>query len=261
MCILPGHLAYFFMLTLVPTITIVSYIASLVSISIEDVVAYFNLNANSLTAELIKPVLEHGDFNVEVFALLVFGLYIISNGADSIIVTANNIYGIQQRSFKVRRIKALLMAVILIFLFLFIAIFPVLGNFILSLIEKVTGYSEIFGFIDILRLPLSWFIIFLFIKILYVLAPDKRIEPSRTNGGALFASVGWVISTQIYLYYIEHFADYSILYSNLANIAILMIWLYILALIFAVGMAINCKDENNNYQTKKINMNKKWYDE
>ena len=164
------------------------------------------------------------------------------------------------------------MAVILIFLFLFIAIFPVLGNFLLSIIEKITGYSEIYSFINLFRWPLSWLIIFLFIKVLYTLAPDKKIPSSNVNIGAFFTSIGWILSTEIYLNYVEHFADYSILYSSLANIAIIMMWMYILATIFVIGLAINYKEEpyfknkNTNHHLFKLpkekeKENKKWYEE
>lgn len=269
MSILPGQLAYFFILTLVPTLTIVSYIASLFSISLQDVIIYFNLNSNSIIALLLKPAFEETSFNVGIVLILIFGLYIISNGMNSIIITANNIYGIKQRSFSKRRIKALLMSIILILLFLFIALFPVLGNFLLSLIEKVTGYSEIYGVINVIRWPLSWLIIFLFIKVLYTLAPDKKIPASSANTGALFTSIGWILSTEIYLNYVEHFTDYSILYSSLANIAILMMWMYILSVIFVVGLAINYKEEpyfkeNSQHFHKSIihnKENKKWYEE
>lgn len=266
MSILPGQLAYFFILTIIPTLTIVSYITSLFSISLEDIIIYFNLNSNSIIATIIKSVLEESNINVGIIVLLLFGLLIISNGMNSIIITANNIYGIKERSFKIRRIKALLMAIILILLFLFITVFPVLGNFILSLIEKITGYNEIYNIINIFRWPLSWLVIFLFIKVLYILAPDKKVLPESTNAGSLFTSIGWIISTEIYLNYAENFADYSILYSNLANIAILMMWMYILAYIFVVGLAINTKDEykfkfNHNLIHKHNIEPKNWYEE
>ena len=211
--------------------------------SFEDIVSYFNLESNSIISELVKPLLESQSFNWSIIVIFIFGLYIISNGTNSIIITANRIYGIKNRSFAIRRIKALLMAIILIFLFLFIAIFPMLGNFLLSLIEKATGYSEIYGFINLLRWPLSFLIIFLFIKVLYILAPDKKVPSSSANIGAFVTSIGWILSTEVYLNYVEHVADYSLLFSNLANIAILMIWMYILAIIFVVGLAINYKEE------------------
>ena len=270
MSILPGQLAFFFILAIVPTLTIITYIASFLSISLDDVSAYFDLTSNPMIGELLKPVLENTGFSIGLIIMFIFGLYIISNGTNSIIVTANNIYGIKQRSFFQRRIKAILMVIILIMLFLFIALVPMLGKFILSLIERVTGYSEIYNLINVFRLPLSWLIIFLFIKVLYTIAPDKPIPSSHVNVGALFTSIGWIISTEIYLYYVNHIANYSALYSGLTNVAILMIWMYILSTIFVIGLAINYKEEpyaaerakaHEEHKLSKKNHNKKWYEE
>ena len=43
----------------------------------------------------------------------------------------------------------------------------------------------------------------------------------------------------IYSFYISHFAHYANLYGGLAQFVILMVWLYLLAYIFVIGIAIN----------------------
>lgn len=243
MTYLPGQLAFFFILSLVPTLTIIVYIASFFSISLKDITSYFNLNIDSSIIAMLTPIVENTDFQFGIIVLLFVGTYLASNGTNSIIIAANNIYGIEQKPFIERRIKAIIMILIVILMFLFILIVPIFGNFLLNLIQKVTGYSEIFNFLNVLKTPFSWFVIFLFIKILYTMAPDKIIPSSHVNTGAIFTSLGWIIATQIYLYYAGHFANYSIYYSGLSNLAILMIWIYILATIFVIGMGINYKEE------------------
>lgn len=273
MQVLPGQLAYFFILSIVPTLTIIGYIASFLTISLDDLAAYFNFSMSPIVSEIFTPVLDSSEFRFGLIVMFIIGIYIISNGTNSIIVTANNIYGIRQNSFMKRRIKALLMVIILLMLFIFIIAVPILGNFLLSLIEKVTGYNDIYNILNVLRMPLSWLVIFIFIKILYMVAPDKPIPSRHVNIGALFTSIGWIVATEIYLYYISHFANYSLLYSGLANVAILMIWMYILSTIFVIGLALNYKEEPYEIEktkehqelkelryAKKIH-NKKWYEE
>lgn len=274
MGVLPGQLAYFFILSILPTITIISYIASFFRISLDDIAAYFNFTINPMLVDFFTPALENNSFSLIILIVFIVGIYIISNGTNSIIITANNIYGIKQNSFVKRRIKALLMVVILLMLFLFIAMVPIFGNFMLSLIEKVTGYKEIYNIFNAFRMPISWLIIFLFIKVLYMIAPDKPIPSRHVNIGSLFTSIGWIVATEIYLYYCTHIADYSLLYSSIGNVAILMIWMYILSTIFVIGLALNYKEEPYEIEkareqkelkelksiTKK-NQNKKWYEE
>lgn len=244
MAVLPGQLAYFFVLSLLPTLTIISYIVQIFKISIDDIIAYFNLSKELF--DIIVPIFEHGTSStVSLIILFVVGFYIISNGTDSIIVAANNIYGIEQHSFLQRRLKALIMVVILIILFLFIALVPIFGNFILSIIAKITGYNEIYNVLKFIKLPLSWLIIYFDIKVLYTIAPDKHIPTSHATRGAIFTSFFWIVATEVYVYYLRNIANLSLLYSGLANIAILLMWMYILSTIFVIGLAINYKEENS----------------
>ena len=71
------------------------------------------------------------------------------------------------------------------------------------------------------------------------MAPDKKIASSQTTYGALFTTIGWIISTAIYSFYISNIANYSLFYGSLANIIILMLWTYLLAFIFTIGLALN----------------------
>lgn len=257
MTVLPGQLAYFFVLSIVPMITIILYIASFFSISAHEINTYFDLNLSKDILNLITPIISTEGLTLGIIIIIVVGIYLSSNGTDSIIVAANNIYGIENPTFLNRRIKAIIMVFIIMLLFLFMLLVPVLGNYILDLIQKITGYNEIYNILSFLKTPFSWLVIYIFIKLLYTLAPDKKISSAHVTTGAVFTSLGWIIATSIYLYYVNHFANYSLLFSSLSNIAILMIWIYILAYIFVIGMGINYLEEPNAIErTQKIEAEK-----
>ena len=92
---------------------------------------------------------------------------------------------------------------------------------------------------NIIKWPLTILIIYLNIKLIYTIAPSKNIRSEETTYGALFTTVGWLLSTIIFKFYLNHFARYDIIYGNLAAIIILMVWTYVLSYIFVFGMAIN----------------------
>jgi uncharacterized BrkB/YihY/UPF0761 family membrane protein len=71
------------------------------------------------------------------------------------------------------------------------------------------------------------------------MAPDKKLISRHVSGGALFTTVAWIGITSLYSYYIANFANYSVFYGSLANIVILMIWVYLLSYAFVIGMAMN----------------------
>ena len=93
MTILPGQLAFFFIMSLVPTITIIFYIATFLNISISDVTNYLNVSLDKSLVSLLTPSIENTELSFSLFILIGVGIYLASNGTNSIIVTANNIYG------------------------------------------------------------------------------------------------------------------------------------------------------------------------
>ena len=131
----------------------------------------------------------------------------------------------------------------LLLLFLFLLLVPLFGNHIIELLHYLnldtTTTSIVIKTLDLLSGPLSWLIVFLFIKTIYTMAPDKKFSSRHVTGGALFTTLAWIGITELYSYYITHYANYSVFYGGLANIVILMVWVYFLSYAFVIGMAMN----------------------
>ncbi len=248
MAILPGQLAFFFVLAIVPTITIISYGASALNLS-TDVIFEFLSNAFSKDiASLLLTVPETSNLSgIGFFIVVIVGYFTASNGPASIIVTSNIIYGEEPGSFFTRRLKAIIMTFFLVLLFIFMLVVPVFGTKIIELFQFVNLDSaiteKVTTIITLLQGPITWLIMYFFIKILYTIAPNKKVKSKSVGYGALFTSVSWIIITYIYSYYINNIAYYSTFYGSLANIVILMIWIYLLAYAFTIGMALNYRKE------------------
>ena len=60
-----------------------------------------------------------------------------------------------------------------------------------------------------------------------------------TTNGALFTTIGWILATKGYSIYLNNINNYNIFYGSLANIMILLFWVYLLAYIFTLGIALN----------------------
>ena len=122
-------------------------------------------------------------------------------------------------------------------------IVPVFGQQIIDIL-KSAGFNNIFIqtlelFYPILNLPLTLFMIYISIKWIYVIAPDEHIKSSYVTKGAIFTTAGWFITTMIYSYYVKNIATYNLYYAGLSSIIMLMIWFYILAFIFVIGLSMN----------------------
>ena len=269
MLVLPGQLAFFFILSVVPILTIIGYGVVSFHLSFDILVEFLSKSFGTDIVNLIMPNTSDISMSFGLIVTIIVGLVFASNGAAAIIVTSNSIYGIEDKGFLRRRIKAFIMTIFMIILFLFILVVPLLGNLIIKwkeyLLWKKHLLVPLFGesiiriadsinsaskdgvaqVIRILNGPISWFIIFFLVKLLYTMAPDKNIPANKTTYGALFTTVGWVIATAIYSFYINNIADYSLFYGSLANIIILMLWTYLLAFIFTIGLALNNHRETN----------------
>ncbi len=247
MAILPGQLAYFFVLAIVPTITLISYEAALLNLSTDVLYDFIDSAFSSDIASMLLATSASYEKGIGFFLVVIIGYFIASNGPASIIITSNTIYGEKQEGFFKRRLKALIMTFVLVLLFIFMLIVPVFGTKIIELFKFVDLNSNVTDnvsmIITILQGPITWLIMYFFIKILYTIAPNKKVRSKNVGYGALFTTFSWVIITYIYSYYINNLAHYSTFYGGLANIVILMFWFYLLAYAFTIGMALNYRKE------------------
>lgn len=259
MRILPGQLAFYFVLAIVPTLSLVSYMASFLNLSANSI---YNFLASAFSKDLANLLISNdiaspGSGGIKFLIVLVIAYYISSNGCNSIILTSDTIYGVESKSFLYRRLKALVMTIILLFLIVFILLVPIFGDklvYFITYLDVSQKFTEIFTtVITYLQSPVSWFIIFIIIKLIYTMAPDRKVESRKVNYGAIFTTVCWVIGTYWYSFYINNLAHYNAYYGALANLIVLMLWFYYLAFIFTVGMALNYhKEEEENEKTAAL---------
>lgn len=254
--ILPGSLAFFIFMSIVPMITLVASICAKFSLSTVDLTNFFSTILPHGVEELLLTIFVGADSNMS-FWTIILGFVLASNGPHSIILASNTLYDIKNKNYLNRRIKALFLTIIIMFLFLFILLVLAFGNIIIKFILNLEIFSgvakTIYKLFVILKWPFAIIIIFFLIKVLYTIAPDSKIPSKYTNRGALFSTVGLIISTAIYAYYANNIANYSYIYGNLANIIILMMLVYFIAYILVVGIAINA----NNYKFENIDNKKK----
>ena len=253
MIVLPGNLAFFFILAIIPSFSLISYGASILNLKIDILSNFLTHSFGPDIANLILGVDLRVNIGFHFFVVLVLGFYMASNGADSIITASNTIYNIPNKSWLKRRFKAFGVTFLFILLLVFMLIVPVFGNTIITLIKEVNINAKVTARIvqvfEIIKGPISWLFMFAIIRIIYAVAPDKKgytIKKRAINYGALFTTIGFIIGTRIYSWYVSNYASYTVLYGSLANIVVLMIWIYYLSYVFTVGIALNSQKDNDN---------------
>lgn len=243
MRILPGQLAFFLVLSIIPLITLVVTIGSGFGLPATSIKETLESVVPSNVIEYLVPTANQSmlSFNVIVFFIAAFVL--ASNGTYSIVNTSNEIYKVKGNSEIKKRAKAVLMTIILVMLLLFLILVPAFGDVLAKLIidsihnNSVSNIVE--GIYHLLKYPISLFLIYYNLKLLYTIAPDTKISSRSTIPGALFTTIMWLLSSKIYAFYVDYFANYNVFYGGMSNILVLLIWVYILAYIFTLGMCFN----------------------
>ena len=243
MRILPGQLAFFLVLSMIPLLALVGTIGSKLGLSMTS---FRNALESTLPDAVINTLFPADattglNFNVTVFFIAAFLL--ASNGAYSVITTSNRIYQVEDNSEIRRRSKAVLLTFILVSLLFFLILVPAFGDSLISLAEINLHNEKLASFIRNIyhlgKYPLSLFLLYFNIKLIYILAPDKEVTSNEVRAGAMFTTIFWLLSSKIYAFYVEYFSHYDIFYGSMSNILVLLFWVYILAYIFTLGMSFN----------------------
>ena len=208
MGVLPGQMAFYFLMSLVPIVAMVAFIASKFAISL-DLLSYIDGVLPATISSFIDSVLDSASSYNNLLLLLFLYVFLGSNGPKSVIVASNALYGIKQKGYFETKMK----------------------------------YGGLYQVIKILT---SFFIIYVNIKLLYTMAPNKNIKSRDTTVGAMFTTVSWILVTEIFSFYITNIAKYDLLYGNFANLLVILLWIYFLSYLFVIGIAINVNRYNEN---------------
>ena len=243
MKILPGQIAFYLVMAIIPIATISAALASYINHSFNFIDSVSTVLPPALT-DILAYLSRDMRFQGVAF-VLVFYMLMGSNAPGSIIIASNMFYDIEQPNYIKLKLKSFVMTIIIVLLLLFVILIPLFGDVIVHFLVKIfnSRLLENYRFLYVILKAFGSFVIMYFIiKLLYTYAPSKKIDKKTTIKGSLFTSIGWILATYIYAFYITNIASYDVVYGNFANVLILLLWVYILAYLFVVGMALNVDD-------------------
>lgn len=248
-----GQLAFYFVLSLVPIIILVSQIlGAIFGASIQSAVDWLLGYATGEVAESIKRLLSYKVALGHNILLFVVALW-ASSRAKFALVRITNFTFTEGAStgngyFRERFRAVVSMGITLLTLILSLVIL-VYGQMLLELALGILGYEKVATEIWlVLRWPLAAGLYFLMISYDYYSMPTAKVRYRDIIPGSIFASVGMLLVTYVYSKYVGQIVSYDILYGSLANIVALLIWFYFLAWVLCLGMLFNkvWKDTGDN---------------
>ena len=74
---------------------------------------------------------------------------------------------------------------------------------------------------------------------LYLFTPENYLTVRQALPGAIFFSIGWIIVTKLFQYYVAKYNRYNPTYLALASIIMLLTWMYLTCLLLLLGGKLN----------------------
>ena len=136
------------------------------------------------------------------------------------------------------------LSVIYTFAFLLVLILTlglhVFGTKLLVLLQKASHpmLRMVLGVVD-LRFLLLLLLQTVVFTVLYMVLPNGKNRFGDSLPGALLASSGWLVFSDLYSIYVEHFAHMSNVYGSVYAVALSLLWLYFCMAILFYGGAWN----------------------
>ncbi|AYD39374.1 YihY/virulence factor BrkB family protein [Clostridium fermenticellae] len=172
---------------------------------------------------------------------LIFTIWSVSSGFDAVIKGINKAYDEKENRsyFKLKLISILftfeltVMILILIFLLVF---GQIIGNSIASKYGFSYQFKVIWNFARYAIIISTTIFIF---ASLYHYTPSKRLAWSDVMPGSFFATIGLILVSIGFAYYVNTFTNYSLLYGSIGAVIVFLTWLFLMSIIILLGGEIN----------------------
>lgn len=238
-----AQLAFFFLLSLFPLLIFLSTLVPYLPITEQYIMSYLSEFMPEDSMVIISDQLEQimRGSGTLLSVGIIGTLWTASNALNGITKAFNIAYDINDtRKFFFNRILSMGLTIAMIFVFALVLLLPVFGRQIGIYIFSYIGISDAFlEAWDAIRWVFSTLILFVMFLILYRVFPSVKLKHRMVLPGALFATIGWIVGSFGFSYYVNNFGNYSTTYGSIGGIIVLMLWFYMLAFVIVLGGEIN----------------------
>ncbi|WP_055267655.1 YihY/virulence factor BrkB family protein [Clostridium disporicum] len=241
---LGAQLAYYLILSFFPFLIFLMTIIGFSKLDsmqiIEGLSAILPSSVFELTSSIVVEVVEN-QYTGLLGVSIVLSMWAASSAFRAVTKGINKAYNLKEnRSFIKRVIIALICTFALAFTIVVALVLLVFGNLIGNLLISYIPYNALIGKLwNLLRYIMVLIIMICIFAGIYRYTPAKRISWREAFPGAIVSTIGWLIVSLCFSFYINNFSNYSRLYGSLGAVFVLMTWLYISSIILILGGEIN----------------------
>ncbi|GAB6168519.1 YihY/virulence factor BrkB family protein [Clostridium carnis] len=174
-------------------------------------------------------------------ASIAVAIWSASAGFRAVIKGVNKAYNIDEdRGFIKRAFIAVFFTFALALIIILTLAMLVFGDLIGNYIAKIVPFEDlVYTIWNLTRYLIVVFMMIWVFAAIYRYTPARKIKWREVFPGAIISTIGWIVVSLGFSYYINNIANYSRLYGSLGAVFILMTWLYISSMILILGAEIN----------------------
>lgn len=168
-------------------------------------------------------------------------LWSAGRGIHGLLVGLNAVYGVKEdRGYLRTRLISAMYTFAFLLVLLLTLVLHVFGTSIVQMLPPAaTPLARFFTEVIDLRFFLLLGVQTLLFCAMYTVFPNQENRFCDSLPGALLASSGWLIFSDLFSIYVEHFASYTNIYGSVYAVALSMLWLYFCLSILFYGGALN----------------------
>lgn len=191
-------------------------------------------------AELVFSTYRNASGAVAGIAALT-ALWSSSRGIYGLLTGLNAVYGVSEdRGYFYTRGISVLYTFGFQIVILLTLVLHVYGNFLIDLLLRVDhplviSIADMLDLRFFLLLPLQTVLF----TVMFMVLPNRRNSFLQSLPGGLLTSIGWMLFSNLYSVYVEHFPSYANIYGSVYTVAVSMLWLYFCLSILFYGGALN----------------------
>lgn len=244
---IPLHAAYtgfFIVLSIFPALLLILSILRYTPLTVESLVELIAAFVPGALMDMVEELVYSTYLNasgavVGISALT--ALWSASRGIYGLVAGFNAIYGVPESRTTLRN---RCISVVYTFAFFLVMVLTlalhVFGSALINMLRMVDHALLIF-LVDLIDLRFFLLLILqtLVFALMFMVLPGKRNRFRSSLPGALLASMGWLVFSDLFSIYVENFDRYGNIYGSIYAVALGMLWLYCCLSILFLGAALN----------------------
>ncbi len=243
-----AKLTYYFILSIFPFLIFLLSIISFTPLVGEEVistlVSILPNEAKSLISGIVNELVNSRSETL-LSTSFILTLWTGSLGITGLFRSINKAYNVKEtRPFWKHKMLSVIFTIALAALIIIVLLTLVFGEIIANQIFIYLGAEDFFyQFWRLMRIVVPLLSLITTFVGLYTIAPSttkgNRIKLRYALPGAIFTSVGWILASIVFSFYVRNFSNYTATYGSLGGIIILLVWLNLTNMIIVIGAEVN----------------------